>query len=173
MKSQATVGRNQAILSIDHFQPFDPATFIGYGWSIWKGPADGTDLEGEEEQDTRSLALTEVDLSKVQLVHMLQGKELCIKGEAKLERSRLDGRIRLDARLLQTLWEHSHLIPESWKEKTNGYTTYVYFDGTVLRGPSGRRYVLFLCWRDGRWYWHFSWLGDDFYAHCSSALLAS
>ena len=52
-------------LLIDRTQPFNPSTFIREGWSIWKGPIDGNGLKGEEAQDERSLALSEVDRKSV------------------------------------------------------------------------------------------------------------
>lgn len=148
------------IISVDRSQPFDPVKFLGKGWSI-------------DEQDERSLALTEIDLTKVHLETMLEQGERSIKGEEKLRRLKKAGHICLDAKIFQTLWENQILIPERWKEKTNGSTTYIYFDGTVLRSPDGDRYVLCLFWHDGQWGWHCGWLGPDWHAPAPSAVLAS
>ena len=63
--------------------------------------------------------------------------------------------------------------PNRWKEKTDGYTTFIFFDGTILSSPFGRRYVLYLCWDDGRWSWDGSWLDGDWDASSPSAVLAS
>lgn len=49
------------ILFIDRSIPFNPAKFIGAGWTIWRGPADGDGLSGEEDHDERSLAIMEID----------------------------------------------------------------------------------------------------------------
>ena len=39
------------ILRIDRSKPsFNPATFIGAGWSMWRGPINGNGLDGEEER---------------------------------------------------------------------------------------------------------------------------
>ena len=141
---------------------FNPAEFIGKGWSIL-----------EDETDTRSTALNELDLTKVQQVTMLKSGENVVNGEEKLKRLKKDGRIRLDAEVFLTLWQNQLLIPESWKEKINGNTRYIFFDGTVLRDSDGHRYVLYLCWNDGRWDWNVSWLGDDWNANNPSAVLAS
>lgn len=146
------------IVKIDRSQPFDPVGFIGKGWSI-------------REEDARSLALTELDLTKVQFKTMLREDERVVKGEKKLQRLKESGYIRLDARIFQTLWENQYLIPEKWKEKTEGYTTFIYFDGTVLRSPRGRRYVLSLCWDDGRWGWRYRWLEDGWVVDYPSAVL--
>lgn len=141
---------------------FNPAEFIGEGWSIVA-----------EETDQRSVALTELDLTRVQHVTMLRDGETYVKGEEKLKRLKKDGRIRLDADVFHTLWENQHLIPESWKEPINGNTRFVYFDGTVLRDSDGDRYVLYLCWLDGQWYWLVTWLDFDWYDDSPSAVLAS
>src|ERR1700682_1671988 len=101
------------ILTIDRTTPFRPAVFLGEGWTI-------------EEQDNRSLVLTEVDLSKVRFETMLESGEEYLTGEEKQNRLKKAGHIRLDAKFFQTLWEDKTKIPESWKEKTNGYTTYVF-----------------------------------------------
>ncbi|MEK7182253.1 MAG: hypothetical protein AAB679_00640, partial [Patescibacteria group bacterium] len=73
------------IIQIDRSQPFDPAKFISAGWSI-------------EEQDERSLALTEVDLSKVVFETTLEKNEKNIKGEERLERLKEKNVVRLDAK---------------------------------------------------------------------------
>lgn len=141
---------------------FNPKSFIGEGWSIVA-----------DETDQRSVALTELDLTKVQHVTMLKDGETYVKGEEKLKRLKKDGRIRLDADVFLTLWENQHLIPESWKEPINGNTRFVYFDGTVLRHSDGDRCVLYLYWPDGQWRWLVHWLGDDWGAFNPSAVLAS
>ncbi len=148
------------VITIDRTSAFDPVAFIGEGWSI-------------VEQDERSLALTEVDLTKVSFETMLKDGEKTVVGEEKLKRLIASGDIRLDAKVFQTLWENQHLIPEAWKQPTNGNTTYVFFDGTVLRRSSGSRYVLYLCWRDGEWDWRCRWLDDVWRAARPSAVLAS
>jgi len=153
------VGEPRIIL-IDRSQPFDPIKFLGKGWSF-------------EEQDERSLALTELDLTKVRLEIMLMEGEAYINGEEKLRQLKKADYIRLDAKVFQTLWENQMLIPERWKEKTNGDTTYIYFDGTVLRSPDGDRYVLCLDWSDGQWDWYYDWLGSGWDVLRPSAVLAS
>lgn len=168
------IGEPKVIL-IDRSEPFDPATFkgLGKGWLIWKGPIDGDGLKGEEEQDARSLALTELDLTKVRFETGLKSGEGSIKGEAKLARLKEAKHVRLDAKVFLTLWENQHLIPLQWKEKTNGNTTYVFFNGTVLRDSNGDRYVLYLFWDVGEWVWNYRWLENDQRVSDPSAVLAS
>ncbi|MEQ1500104.1 MAG: hypothetical protein ABL917_01880 [Parcubacteria group bacterium] len=141
---------------------FNPKKFIGDGWSILN-----------DETDARSIALTELDLTKVQHVTELRDGETYVKGEEKLKRLKSSDYIRLDADIFLTFWENQHHIPESWKEKVSGNTRFIYFDGTVLRGSDGNRYVLCLYWGDGAWYWHVYWLGNGWYDNDPSAVLAS
>lgn len=147
-------------ITVDRTTPFDPATFIGEGWSI-------------EEQDERSLALGEIDPSSVCFNTTLKPDEVSVGGEKRLKRLIEAGNIRLDARVFQVLWENQHLIPESWKEKVDGNIRYITFDGTILRNPRGDRYVLCLCWFGGEWYWNYDWFGSKFDASSVSAVLAS
>jgi hypothetical protein len=150
------------VIKIDRSMPFDPKTFIVDGWSI-------------EEQDERAIALTEINLTEVMFDSTLEkGEEKSIKGEDKLRRLKeKTNRIRLDAGIFKTLWENQILIPEKWKEKTNGNTTFIFFDGTILRGSYGNRYVLYLCWDGGKWDWDCYWLEDVWDASGPSAVLAS
>ncbi len=148
------------IILIDRTQPFDLVKFLGKEWTI-------------EEEDEHALALTQVDISRIQLKNMLKKGENRIKGEEKLKRLKEADYIRLDTKVFQVLWEKQTLIPESWKKKTNGNTTFIFFDGTVLRNPLGNRYVLFLCWNGGEWYWSYYWLELDWPVFDPSAVLAS
>lgn len=145
---------------INRPKPFNSAEFLGAGWTI-------------AEEDERSLALTELDITSVRLEHMLKSGEKWVKGEDKLTRLKAAGHVRLDAAIFLTLWQNQHLIPASWKELTNGNTTFIYFDGTILRCSSGVRCVLCLCWRDGQWYWDVDWLVNEWSADDPSAILAS
>lgn len=148
------------IVIIDRSLEFDPASFIGKGWKI-------------EEQDERSLALTEMNLTKVHFKTCLKSGEDHIKGEEKFERLKKAGHIRLNAKIFLTLWKNQQLIPESWKEKIGGSTRYIFFDGTILLSSRGDRYVLCLYWDGGRWHWYYRWLDHDFSAYDPSAVLAS
>ena len=99
------------------------------GWGIY--------IDKIEEIDTRFTALMELDLTKVELRTMLKGREVYVNGEEKLRRLKKGGYIRLDADVFHTLWQNQHLIPESWKEKVDGYTRYIIFDGTIFRSLDG------------------------------------
>jgi len=70
------------VIQINRSKPFNPAEFIGAGWSVWRGPANGNGLEGEEERDPRSAMLTELDIGQVQLVTCLKQNEKVLIGRA-------------------------------------------------------------------------------------------
>jgi hypothetical protein len=149
-----------SIVIIDRTSAFDPVAFLGVGWSI-------------VEEDDRSLALAEVDLSKVNFETALAEGETSVGGEEKLKRLKEAGHIRLDVKVFQTFWENPHLIPESWKQKTNGDTTYIFFNGTILLSPCGDRCVLCLCWYVGKRYWRYGLLDAQWDADSHSAVLAN
>jgi hypothetical protein len=148
------------IIQIDRSKPFDPVSFIGAGWKI-------------DEEDDKALTITEVDLMKVHFETTLKPHEEWVKGEEKLKRLKELPDVRLDARVFQTLWDNQHLIPELWKKDVSGNIRYIYFDGTILRGPGGFRGVLYLGFSDGQWYWRFRWLDSGFNSQYPSAVLAS
>jgi hypothetical protein len=148
------------IIAIDRTTPFNPTAFLGEDWSI-------------AEEDERSLNLVELDLTKVQFETTLKKGETSVVGEEKLKRLIASGDIRLDAKVFQTLWENQHLIPESWKQPTNGSATLISFDGMILQNPRGRRCALCLYWSVGEWRWSVNLLGRDWRAYRPSAVLAS
>lgn len=163
----------KTILSIDRVHPFNPAEFIGKGWSIWRGPEGGDGLSGDEEQDEHSLALIEICPATILLETGLDGGKKEITGEERILRLKAAGRIRLDAAIFHSLWRNQHLIPEEWKKKINGYTAYIFFDGTTLRSPDGDRCALYLCFDDGGWDWDYHWLDCGRHVRSPSAVLAS
>ena len=126
-----------------------------------------------EEQEQRSLALTEIDFSKVRFVSGLKTGENYITGKQKLGRLKKAGAIRLDAKVGQALYEekgqptlrfiHEH-FNISWFELA----------GTVLRSPHGDRYFLYLYRNDdGSWGWDYYWLDSDRGAGDVSPVVAS
>lgn len=162
------------ILPIDRFKPFNPAEFIGAGWSIWHGPADGDGLNGEEERDHRSATLTQLDSSKIQLATCLKPNEKVMTGEERLKRLKADGRVRLNENAFKAFWENQALIPTPFKERVNGNIQFIFFDGVTLCGPGGDRYALCLCFSNGgSWSWSYDWLDRDRGVDSPSAVLAS
>lgn len=162
------------IIPIDRSISFNPEKFLGRrGWTIWRGSSDCYDRDGEEEQDSRSLAITELDLSKIQLVTTIREDESTVNGEENLRRLREANHICLDAKIFQTLWENKILIPPLFKELTNGDITYIFFNGTTLCHPIGGRFVLYLCFLKGEWRWNYGLLGGDLSVRSLSAVLVS
>lgn len=100
-----------------------------------------------------------------------------LKGEDYVDGNTVSTRFGKDVPLnieaFQYLWEHQDEIPESWKEKINGNTTLIFFDGTIVRDPDDFRYSLYLYWSVGRWRWFCRWLGDVRRASFPSAVVAS
>jgi len=151
--------RSKKTIKIDRSTPFDPRTFLVDGWSI-------------EEQDERAITLTEINLTEVMLDSTLEKEEKSIKGEDRLKRLKeKTDRIRLDVGIFKTFWENQILIPKKWKEQTNGNTTFILFDGTVLRNPNGNRCVLSLYWFGGEWFWNCHPLNLDLSAKYLSVVL--
>ena len=141
---------------------FHPVEFIGRGWRV-----------SANDTDRSSIDLSEIDLAKVQLVTMLKDEEVSISGEEKLRRLKTSGYIRLDADIFITLWENQHLIPDAWKDKVKGDTKFIFFEGTVLKGLDGNRFVLYMYWLDGAWSYGVSWLDDDWDYDDLSAVIAA
>lgn len=149
-----------SILKIDRTNPFDPAKFIGESWSIWRGPKDGNGLEGDEEQDARSLAITELDLTKLITQTGLEGDESKVAGEVKLARLLLKA-IQADAKIAQALCKEKGQTNLRWLHNVLNLT-WIEFSGTTLRSPYGQRHSLCLYrFTDGSWGWGYLWLNID------------
>ncbi len=135
------------VLRLDSSHNFDPAEFIGQGWTVWRGPKDGNGLEGEEELDVKESNLAEIDFGQVLFETCLREGETSIKGEEKLQRMIAFGNIRLGGKAFLDLWLDWQANKENsvleWLHR-NRQITYLDFFGLVLRSPSGNRYVLYL-----------------------------
>ncbi len=161
--AQPTTARSEGltwILKIDRSIPFNPAMFIGKGWSIWRGHAYGNGHGGDEQQSKKSLVLSEVDITKIKLKTCLDQPthQKCMNGEEFLRRLKRGARLLLDAKVGQTLLENPHCIPEDWR------FVEVCFMGTELRSPDGDRYILRLNWSGERWHYSPHQIDNYFYA---------
>jgi len=134
------------ILTIDRTTPFNPVAFLGEGWKI-------------EEQDKRSLLVTEIDFSKVTFETCLNPVEGWITGEGKLLRHARAGHILSDAKIGQDLYEEEGQKTLEYLYKEKGVTWFELL-GTVLRHPSGRLSALCLYRVDGCWCRDYAWLDD-------------
>lgn len=111
------------------------------GWEL----VTNTPLEGEP---TLSLA------------EFLQNRELSVKGETMLERSKAMSNNAAGQLHAERLLEQPDTIPEEWRDYV------LVFSGTVWRYPSGSLFVPYLIWFGGEWRLSFHWLGDGFRSHC-------
>jgi hypothetical protein len=151
----------KVILAINRAQLFDPVAFIGSGWTIWRGPANGTGLRGDEQQDAHSLELANVDFTTARFETCLAEGEQVITGEQRLSRLREKEVIRADANIGAALVNEPGQTTLKWLHQTHGVTWFE-LPGTELRHSDGHRYFLCLYRRDGgRWNWIYSWLGGD------------
>lgn len=149
------------ILTINRAKLFDPSTFIASGWTIWRGPADGNGLKGDEQQDHRSLELTQVDFTKGRFETCLADGEQVITGEQRLNRLREKVFIRADAAIGVALFKEPGQVILNWLYQTHGVAWFE-LPGTELRNSNGYRYVLCLYREDdGQWYWYYYWLVSD------------
>ena len=164
------------IFVINRLKSFSPSDFINPGWTIWRGTKKTDGLKGKEKQDARSLALKEVDWSKVLFETCLKKGETRITGENKLIRLEGSGSIILDAGISQDLFfDYQSNKDNSVLEKLRRERGIKYLDffGTILRSPDGSRYVMGLCWIHGLWDWRVHCLNDTYYDNELSAVIAS
>lgn len=132
-------GEFNAIVKIDRTKPFD--------FSYFRGSAnDGSDRI--IEQNEASLALTLIDCERVVFANGMYEREKDLTGDERIKRLKSEGYILLDAKVLFTLCEHEHLIPDSWKYTDDNEIRYIFFDGTICESKNlgGVRYVFILHW---------------------------
>ncbi len=159
-----------------HAEQFDPVSFLGRGWTIWRGPSAGNGLEGEQEIDRRSLVIASVETATQSLIFesCLNEKETDITGEEKLARLKARGNLlRLGDNIFLGFWN------DYQKLKSGSALEYLYetrdikcidFFGTILRTPGGERSVLRLDRNDeGEWSWKFGYL-CNFWRHDEVAI---
>ncbi len=138
------------LIKLDIFNP----SFLGEGWSI--------------ESDN---GLKKIDLSDVSLQSTLKNGENYIAGEENIIRLK---NFPLNASAFKYFWEHQDKIPKEWGEKKDGDIQFIFFDGTILRGPSGYRDALYFCLsNDGNWHWNTRRLSYRRNVNFLSAVLAS
>ena len=155
--------------NIIKLKPFQSGDLFGRDWTVWKGPADGDGLSGNEERAPEWDAFAEFDLSQIAPVSLLKKGEPYATGNECRKRLLLPeyaGKIRVGPSLAIALRDEPDKFPEAWDG------LYPFCDQLVLRSPDGSRDVVYFC-RGGRavdvcYYW----LDDDRYAD-NPSLLAS
>lgn len=98
------------------------------------------------EQDSRSLALSEINLDQISFKSMLREGEDRITVAEDRDRLKSSGCILLDAQVLRTFHERSdRVLMRRLYEMKIEPPAFISFDGTVLEHPKKRKpYVLFL-----------------------------
>lgn len=138
----------EGIVRIDRSRPLDLEKFLGADMF-----AQGCQIVDQDEQ---SLALTEVDLSKVLFEGMRQEKEFGMLSVRDItDRLVVARRIKLDAQFFRVFLEDPSLIPEWWRQcGPCGMTQHVYCYGTTFANRRGERFIVgwkWEGWTDGRW----------------------
>lgn len=155
---RSTVTDSRTVL-IDRSKPFDPSAIMGRGWRI-------------KEEDRRSLALTEFDITKILLQSGINDGETGVTGEERRNRL-IPKAIQLDAKVAQTLLEEECQLKLRFIHDLFG-ADWIEFLGTVLISPRGDEYSFDIsrkC-KDGSWSWGRNWLCIEQSAYSSAAGLA-
>lgn len=142
-------------------QPFNPAQFLGKGWSV------------DEQVGTRTG--DNLDAGQIVRKDYLRMSESSINGEERLKRIKnAPEDVQLDAEDFLALWQEEGHATLNWLYGTRGIT-WLSFWGTILRSPGGDRDVLYLYRRDGgSWRWGCRWVGFGYWDAVSPAgVLAS
>lgn len=114
---------------------FDPKLF-GDRWSVL-----------QNETDTPSMARTELDITKIKLVPMLENEGTYITGAEKVRRLKESGHILLGADSFITFLRNQHLVPAFWKEGVDGRRHHILFPGNFLEDSEDiGRHVAGLSW---------------------------
>lgn len=169
----------RACLKLALDKVFNPSEFIGSGWKVWKGPADGKGLEGDEdcvpEPDV-------IDFEQIILETHLQGDETSVHGEEKMKRARASKNKQLGGKAFLALWNNWLACNKAGKpedsvlerlRRSGKIGNVIYFFGLTLRSPDGDRDVLSLCFNGGGWCWFSYWLVFRWNAGGPSVALAS
>jgi len=159
--------------------PFNPSEVIGSSWFFWRGPKDGNGIEGEEERDKVSLALTEVDFAKIDFFSCLKENETSINGEEKLIRLRKSGRQIYGTtvgmgllRNYQSCQNKADIVLDNLYQQKG--IICIDFFGDIVLAPDGRRNVLRICRRgDGSWHLDCEWLDFEWDGHYFSDATAT
>lgn len=127
---------------------FNPVKFLGSGWSIWKGPADGDGLSGDEDVCPKASAIKEVELSKVIFKNCMNGDEERISVKEGIDRlNESDDFTGFGLGIFLGFWEDYQIHREfSVLERLHqDFGVWeLYFPGTILRNPNGERIIIFL-----------------------------
>lgn len=116
----------------------------------------------------RDLDQLDLDMSKIELYlsKKQQGSDGCINGNQL--RKELDGKLVLNANVIDFLLAHQYLIPEEWKGNS------IFFWGTIYcDGSDNSLFVRYLLYDDYGWSCCCGYLDDEWLSWDYAAVLAS
>lgn len=149
-------GRAEITLA-PHVIDCDATPFVPHGWML---------------EDHQKGGKFKWDPTKVELYRTLSQKKDKHTWGNLLHKELKDMPV-LNANVLDYLFANQELIPEEWKENTNGNTIYIFFWGTIYRNSDDGLHVRCLSWRGARWGLSSRWLGGAFFDNYLAALRAS
>lgn len=138
------------------------SAYTGTGLATWLGKKVGDGLSGEPQRDPRSLALSEIDIEKIQFKHYidLDEGETVITGENRVKAIKTSGDIGLDAQIGWDLYKENGQKSLRWLYNNRGVFWMEFSE--VLRSSLGYRYFLYLYRNgDGSWNWDYNCLDSD------------
>jgi len=158
---------------------FNPTEFIGAGWTVWKGPADGNGLEGDEDCVPEPDVM---DFEQIVLETHIQEGKTSVHGEEKMRLARAGKNQQLGGRAFLSLWKdwqkckadgkpEESILEKLRRAKKIGNV--IYFFGLTLRRPGGDRCVLCLYFGGVGWDWGDDWLGGRWDSGSPSVALVS
>lgn len=92
----------------------------------------------------------ELEKTSTLFIHPLQIED-SIRGNNLFEYFKEKNMPICNAVLWDYLRDNQKHIPESWKFSIKGGAQYIFFWGTIDRGPDGNLYVRYLTWSGGNW----------------------
>jgi hypothetical protein len=167
-----------------HTAVFNPADFLGQGWTFWKGPARGKGLKGKEDCDPSEMGPTTiVDFDHVNFEICLKKGETEVIGEEKFARLREHNCTIFGASVFMGLWldyqkqvaqkeRAGSVLEKIYVKKRVGYMD---FPGRTLRNPNGQRHVLTLSRtpETGDWDYSAIWNGARWFKENPTGMLFS
>lgn len=148
------------VLVINRSIPFDTLPLFSQDSSVWRGTKKGAGLDGEPEQDIRSLDLFVIDIAKIDFVSPMLNNYEVTTGEIRLMCLENSDKIRLDPQIGRTLYEERGQESLRWLYD-NKRVAWMEFPGQTLRSSDGYRFLFCLCHcSDGSWKCSCSWLSN-------------
>ncbi len=101
----------------------------------------------------KSLEIQSLNIKNIRLEKTANSENENISGYKRMDVLIKRKFIPLDIYIFLMFWRNQYLIPESWKDKTNGETTFICFDGTAFMSPYNKECTLFLYWMKDAWHY--------------------